>query len=56
MPDHMQIIITLRKTVPDEAAARIIYDLVKTRLADRPDVIVTGHVANHFDLDQTPAP
>lgn len=49
--DEMQIIITLRKVVPDRDTGRAIYDLVKQRMADRPDVEVTGHVSNHFDLD-----
>lgn len=52
MADKMYIIITLRKEVPDRDAARVIYDLVKSRMADRPDVIVTGHASNHFDMDQ----
>ncbi len=51
MADKMQIIITLRKEVPDRDAARVIYDLVKAKLADRPDITVTGHCTNHFDLD-----
>jgi len=51
MADTMQIIITLRKEVPDQAAARAIYDLIKQKMADRPDVKVTGHCSNHFDLD-----
>lgn len=50
--DKMYLVITLRKEVPDREAGRMIYDLVKERLADRPDVIVTGMVNNHFDLDQ----
>ena len=56
MPDQGQCVITLRKDVADRDAARLIYDLVKTRLADRPDVLVTGHFTNHFDLDQEPDP
>lgn len=50
--DQMYLVITLRKEVPDRDAGRVIYDLVKERLADRPDVIITGHVTNHFDLNQ----
>jgi len=53
MPDKMYIVITLRKEVPDRDAARVIYDLVKERMNDRPDVVVTGHCSNHFDLDQS---
>jgi len=56
MADKMFLIITLRKEVPDRDAARLIYDIVKTRMADRPDIIVTGHCSNHFDLDPNPTP
>ncbi len=54
MPDEMKVVITLRKTVPDRDAGRVVYDLVKDRLADRPDVTVTGHITNHFDLTEEP--
>jgi len=48
----MHLIITLRKEVPDRETGHTIYELVKQRMADRPDVIVTGHVTNHFNLDE----
>jgi len=48
MTDIMQIVITLRKEVPDRDAGRAIFDLIKTRLEDRPDIIIAGHVSNHF--------
>ncbi len=51
MADVMQVIITLRKEVPDRDAGRAIYDLVKVKMEDRPDVKITGHVSNHFDLN-----
>lgn len=50
--DKMNLIITLRKEVADRDEGHAIYELVKQRLADRPDVIVTGHVTNHFDLEE----
>lgn len=50
----MFVIITARKEVADTTAGRAIYDLVKQKMADRPDVELTGHVSNHFDLDQEP--
>ncbi len=53
MADRGYVIITARKEVPDRDTARAIYDLVKQRMADRPDVVITGHFSNHFDLDQT---
>lgn len=51
MPDKMYLIITVRKEVPDRDTGRQIYDLVKDRLADKPDLELTGHVSNHFDLE-----
>lgn len=50
--DKMYLIITLRKEVADAAEGRAIYDLVKERLADRPDVEVAGHCSNHFDIER----
>jgi len=47
----MQVVVTLRKEVPDREAGEIIYELVKLKLADRPDIIVAGHVTNHFVED-----
>ena len=52
MPDKMYLVITLRKEVPDRDTGKAIYDLVKERLVDRPDVEIHGHITNHFDLDQ----
>lgn len=52
MPDAMCLVITLRKEVPDRETGKAIYNLVKDRMVDRPDVIVTGHVTNHFDLEE----
>jgi len=44
----------MSKEVPTREAARAIYDLVKTKMADNPEVIITGHFSNHFDLSQEP--
>ena len=52
MADKMYVIITARKEVEDRTEARAVYDTVKSRMADKPDVIITGHASNHFDLDQ----
>lgn len=51
MADKMFLIITVRKEVPDRDTGKAIYDLVKQRMTDRPDIDIKGHVANHFDLD-----
>lgn len=53
MADKMYLVVTLRKEVPDRDTGKTTYDLVKQRMADRPDVKIHGHVSNHFDLDET---
>lgn len=53
MADKMFVIITARKEVANIEAARAVYDLVKTKLADHPEVQITGQASNHFDLDQS---
>lgn len=52
MADKMFVTITARKEVADVTEARTIYDWVKNKLADRPDVEIHGQANNHFDLDQ----
>lgn len=54
--DKMFLIITLRKEVPDRDAGRAIYEIVKDRMADRPDVTISGHCTNHFDLEEPEPP
>jgi len=49
MPDKMYVIVILRKEVPDRESGRAIYDLVKTRLEDYPDVAISGQISNHFE-------
>ncbi len=50
----MNLVITLRKDVPDREAGEAIYELVKQKLEDRPDIKVTGHVTNHFPESEEP--
>lgn len=52
MEDKMFLCITLRKEVEDRDEGRAIFETVKERLADYPNVKVTGLVSNHFDLGQ----
>ncbi len=52
MADKGFCVITIRKEVPDRDRAREIYDLVKQKLEDRPDLKLTGLFSNHFDLEQ----
>lgn len=51
MADQGYLVLTIRKPVPDRDQARLIYDLVIQRLSDRPDLDITGHFTNHFDLE-----
>lgn len=51
MADQMFLVITVRKEVPDRDTGKAIYELIKQRLIDKPDLIVTGHVSNHFDME-----
>lgn len=48
----MQLVITLRKDVADRDTGKEIFELVKQKLTDRPDIKVTGHVTNHFELEE----
>lgn len=44
----MKLVITLRREVADRDEGEAIYELVKTRLQDHPEVKVNAHVTNHF--------
>ena len=44
----IQIIVTIRKEVADQAAATALFEIIKEKLSDRPDVKLTGHCVNHF--------
>lgn len=48
----MQLVITLRKDVADRDEGERVYVMVKEKLTDRPDVKITGHVTNHFELEE----
>lgn len=50
----MQLVITLRKDVADRDEGEAIFETVKQKLKDRPDIKVTGHVTNHFPESEVP--
>lgn len=52
MADRLQLVVTLRKDVPNEATARTLLNLVKTRFEDQPEIIVTGHLSIHYDVQE----
>ena len=51
----MQLVITLRKEVANPEEGAQIYELVKQKLEDRPDIKATAHVTNHF-IEEKPEP
>lgn len=48
----MQVIITLRKDIESREQGEQVYAVVKQKLADQPDIKVSGHVSNHFVDDE----
>lgn len=51
----MQLVITVRKEVETREQGKEIYELVKAKLAHRPDLKLTGHVTNHFVDEEEPS-
>lgn len=45
----MQLVITIRRDVPDRDTGAAIYEAAKERLSPIADLKVSGHVTNHFD-------
>ena len=56
MPDHMQLIVTLRKTVADEAEAAILLSQLQALLANQEGITINAHTSNHYDLESPPNP
>lgn len=54
MPKPMILQISLRKEVEDEEVAQQVYELVCSRLADHPDVAVSGHLNQTLELEPPP--
>lgn len=48
----MILIVTLRRDVPDKATAKTIVQIVKDKLTDHPEVVITSHTTDHFDLPE----
>lgn len=53
---QMILTITIRKPVSDADQAQLIYDIVKQRLSDRPDLKLSGHCSNHYDTPEEQEP
>jgi len=52
MPDIMTLTIVLRKTIPDEAAGKVLLDLVKSRFEDQPEISVSGQTTIRYDTQE----
>jgi hypothetical protein len=50
--DKMILVITLRRDVPDKDTAKTMVEIVQTKLADHPEVTITSHTTDHFDLPE----
>lgn len=48
MPDKMYLVVTIRKEVADAVEGKALYEIVKQKLSDHPDVQLAGLVTNHF--------
>ena len=48
----VELTIVLRKTMTDQAAAETLYDQVKTKLADKPGIRLTGKTSTNFANDE----
>ncbi|MBA7648560.1 hypothetical protein ES703_56348 [subsurface metagenome] len=51
----MELIITLRKQVESHEEGQQIFELVKQRLEDRPDITIRGHVTAPFTVADEPS-
>lgn len=50
----LTLIITIRKEVADQTEANVIYDIVKQKALEYPEVTISGHTSNHFAQETTP--
>lgn len=48
MSDQMYVVITARKPVETQEQGRAVYDLIKQKLTEHPEIKLTGQVSNHF--------
>jgi len=52
MTEQTYLIVTIRKEVLDKEAGKTLYATVKERFKDRPDLDISGHVTNHFSMEE----
>ncbi len=51
MTERITLNITLRKEVPDYETAKTIYEAIKAKLTDQPDITMAGHVSVRYQED-----
>lgn len=51
MTTTTDLIVTLRKEIPDVDAGHALLALIKARLAQYPDVIITAHITQHIQAE-----
>jgi len=51
MPDKMYLVITIRKEVATSEEGTSLFQNVKDRFADKPELAISGHITNHFSLE-----
>lgn len=50
MPEkQFKLIVVLRKGTDTPEEAEALYNIVKQKLADHPEIEISGHVTNHYD-------
>jgi hypothetical protein len=52
MPDKMYLIVTLRKEVLNKVSAKTMVEVVKNKLIDHPEINITAHTTDHFDMKE----
>lgn len=52
----VELIITLRKSVADQAAAQALYDQIKVMLVNKPGIKLSAHTSTHFAQDEIEEP
>ncbi len=52
--DEMFCLISIRKSVADAAEARRLFDLIKEKINDVPEIELQGHATTHFNLEVPP--
>jgi len=50
----MFLIITLRREVTDSDQGTFLYEVVKQKLSDHPEITISAHITNHIEDEPVP--